>query len=43
MNGSGDNMSSSKYHSEGTIPSKELRRRQVNILGIYLKILNVKH
>ncbi|KAH9673058.1 Importin N-terminal domain-containing protein [Citrus sinensis] len=26
---SGDNMSSSKYHGEGTIPSKELRRRQI--------------
>ncbi|KAJ0089029.1 hypothetical protein Patl1_31375 [Pistacia atlantica] len=26
---SGDNMSSSRYHSEGTIPSKELRRRQI--------------
>ncbi|KAJ0028278.1 hypothetical protein Pint_34881 [Pistacia integerrima] len=29
MNASGDNMSSSRYHSEGTIPSKELRRRQI--------------
>ncbi|KAL5742510.1 hypothetical protein ACOSP7_029242 [Xanthoceras sorbifolium] len=26
---SGDNMSSSRLHSEGTIPSKELRRRQI--------------
>lgn len=37
---SGDNMSSSRYHGEGTIPTKELRRRQVNILEIYLKRLN---
>jgi hypothetical protein len=40
VNGSGENMSSSRSHGEGTIPSQELRRRQVNILGILLKVLN---
>lgn len=40
VNGSGENMSSSRSHGEGTIPSQELRRRQVNILGIFLKVPN---
>lgn len=33
MNGSGDNMSSSRSQNEGPVPSKEFRRRQVRFLG----------
>lgn len=36
VNGSGENLSSSRSHGEGSIPSIELRRRQVT----YLKVLN---
>lgn len=40
VNGSGENLSCTKSHGEGSIPCIELRRRQVNLLGIHKKVLN---
>ena len=36
INGSGDNMSSSRSQNEGPVPIKEFKRRQVKILGMFL-------
>lgn len=40
MDGSGDNMGSSMSHGEGIVPSKEFRKRQVNLLEYTLEVLN---